>query len=91
MYIINKLFTIPQFRAHRKGEVIRTTNCCNLQRNIVALQIEKRCCTYYHPPETLLSNKISLLHVEAGCCSELNWRLLFSTIFLNLQQQNFVA
>ena len=29
-----------------KGEVIRATNCCNLQRNIVALQVEKRCCTY---------------------------------------------
>ena len=25
-----------------KGEVIRATNCCNLQRNIVALQVEKR-------------------------------------------------
>ena len=25
-----------------KGEVIRATNCCNLQRNIVALQVKKR-------------------------------------------------
>ena len=25
-----------------KGEVIRVTNRCNLQRNIVALQVEKR-------------------------------------------------
>ena len=37
-----------------KGEAIRATNCCNLQRNIVALQVEKRCCTYYHPPQNLL-------------------------------------
>ena len=27
---------------------IRATNCCNLQRNIVALEVEKRCCAYYH-------------------------------------------
>ena len=42
----------------RKGEVIRTTNCCNLQLNIVALQVEKRCWSYYHPPQTLSRNKI---------------------------------
>ena len=39
-------------------------NCCNLQRNgIVALQVEKRCCTSYHPPQTLSRNKI--------CCCKL--------------------
>ena len=31
----------------RKGEVIRATNCCNLQLNIVALQVEEKCCSYY--------------------------------------------
>ena len=41
-----------------KGEVIWATNCCNLQRKIVALQVEKRCCTYYHPLQTLSRNKI---------------------------------
>ena len=35
-----------------------------LPRNIVALQVEKRCCTYYHPPQTLSRNKMSLLQVE---------------------------
>ena len=74
-----------------KGEVIRATNCCNLQRNIVALQVEKRRCTYYHPPQTLSRDKILLLHVEVACCSKLCWRLLFSTRFFYLQQQNFVA
>ena len=38
-------------------------------------------------PQTLPRNKISLLQVEAACCSKLNWRLLFSTNFFNLQQQ----
>ena len=33
-----------------EGEVIRATNCCNLQRNIVALQVEKHFWSYYHPP-----------------------------------------
>ena len=35
-----------------------------LLRNIVALQVEKRCCTYYHPPQTMSRNKILLLQVE---------------------------
>ena len=38
-------------------EVIRATFFFNLQRNIVALQVEKRSCTYYHPPQTLSRNK----------------------------------
>ena len=52
-----------------------------LAHNIVALQVEKRCCTYYHPPQTLLRNKISLLQVEAACCVKLNWGQLFQRIF----------
>ena len=59
----------------------------HLQCNIVVLQVEKRCCTYYHPPQTLSRNKILLSQVEAACCIKLNWRLLFATIFFNLQQQ----
>ena len=62
-----------------------------MQHNNVALQVQKRCCTYYHPPQTLSRNKISLLQVEAACCSKLNWHLIFSANFFNLQQQNFVA
>ena len=34
-----------------------------LARNIVALQVEKCCCPYYHPPQTLSRNKI--------CCCKL--------------------
>ena len=33
-----------------KSPVIRTTFFFNLQYNIVALQVEKRCCTCYHAP-----------------------------------------
>ena len=58
-----------------------------LGRNIVALQVEKRCWPYYHPPQTLSRNQISLLQVEAACCIKLNWRLLSSTNVFNLQQQ----
>ena len=35
-----------------------------MQRNTVALQVEKRCWPYYHPPQTLSRNKILLLQVE---------------------------
>ena len=51
--------------SHVYGEVIRATNCCNLQLNIVALQVEKRFCTYYHPPQTL-SRKNLLKKVDAS-------------------------
>ena len=34
-----------------------------LARNIVALQVEKRCCTYYHPPQTMSRPNI--------CCCKL--------------------
>ena len=46
-----------------KGELIRATNWCNLHRNIVALQVEKRSWPCYHPPQTLSRNKI--------CCCKL--------------------
>ena len=51
--------------------------------NIVALQVQKRCCTYYH-----LKHCHAILEVEAACCSNLNCLLIFSTSFFNLQQQN---
>ena len=44
--------------SHVYGEVIRATNCCNLRRNIVALQVEERCCTYYQ----------CCVQVEEKCC-----------------------
>ena len=31
------------------GQVICATFSCNLSRKIVALQVGKRCCAYYHP------------------------------------------
>ena len=62
-----------------------------LARNNVALQVENVVARITTHPQTLSRNKISLLQVEAACCSKLNWRLLFSTKFFNLQQQNFVA
>ena len=63
-----------------KGEVIRATNRCNLQRNIVALQVEKRCCTYYHPPQTMSRNQI--------CCCKLKKFVEKSRRLFNLQQRN---
>ena len=60
-----------------------------LARNIVALQVEKRCWPCYHPPQTLSRNKISLLQVEAACCSKLKWRLLFFNKFFQLATTKF--
>ena len=69
---------------------MQATNYCNLPRNnIIALEIEERCYTYYHPPQTLSRNKISLLQVEAACCSKL--KTTFFNKYFNLQQQCLVA
>ena len=84
-FVLNKInYDVKLYTDHYKGEVIRATNCCNLQ-------VEKRCCAYYHPPQTLSRNKISLLQVEAACCSKLNCVYFFSTNFSTCKQQNFVA
>ena len=50
-----------------------------LARNIVALQIEKRGCTYYRPPQTLSRNKI--------CCCKLKKFVEKSRRHFNLLQQ----
>ena len=68
----------------------------NVQRNIVALQVEKRCCTYYHPPQTLSRNKLLLLQVENICWKKSVGKStrqfnFASTCCFNLQQQHFVA
>ena len=60
---LNKTSLSASFSIMPKGEVIQATNCCNLQRNIVELQVEKRCWPYYHPPQTLSRIKI--------CCCKL--------------------
>ena len=51
-----------------KGEVIRATNCCNLQRSIGTLQVEKRYWSSYHLPQTL-SNDNPLSRNKICCCN----------------------
>ena len=46
---------------------IRATKSCNLSRNIVTLQVAKRCCSYFHPRHNLSRNKKKLLKVEKLC------------------------
>ena len=60
----------------------------NTSNKLLRCKLKSVGCTYYHQPQTLSRNKISLLQVEAACCSKLNWRLLFSTNIFNLQQQS---
>ena len=49
-----------------KGQVIRATFSHNFSRNIVALQVEKRCCPYYHLRSQLVTQQISMLQVVAN-------------------------
>ena len=84
LFVLSLCVTFCPLRPGNTGNIF-----LQLARNNVALQVEKRCCTYYHPPQTLSRNKISLLQVEAACCSKLNWRLLFSTIFFQLATTEF--
>ena len=53
-------------RTSTKGQVIRATFSLNLSRNIVALQVEKRCCPYYHLRSQLVTQQISMLQVAAN-------------------------
>ena len=48
-----------------KGQVIRATFSHNLSRNIVALQVEKGCCPYYHLRSQLVTQQILMLQVGA--------------------------
>ena len=54
------------------GEVTQATNCCNLQHNIVALQVEKQWLYYHLPTRITTSNIVTqqnlLLQFEGKCC-----------------------
>ena len=57
---------------------------CNA--TLLRCNLKRRCCTYYHPPQTLSRNKISLLKVEAGMLQQIE---LFPTIFFQLATTKF--
>ena len=54
-----------------KGQVIRATFSHNQSRNIVALQVEKGCCLYYHLRSQLVTQQISMLQVVVTSPSKL--------------------
>ena len=41
-----------------------------LSRNIVALQVETLCCSYYRVRDQLVSQRNIVLQVEASCCEK---------------------
>ena len=42
----------------------------NLSRNIIALQVETLCCSYYRLRDQLVSQQNIVLQVEASCCEK---------------------
>ena len=46
---LNSVFQIILIWNAYGGQVIQATFSCNLSRNIVAVQVAKLCCPYYHP------------------------------------------
>ena len=63
-----------------KGPVIRATFFFNLSRNIVALQVEIRCCAYYRVRDQLVSQHMECCKFAeswAYVCKQI-WRLLNS-------------
>ena len=56
--------------ARSRIQEIRATFSLNLKRNIVALQVEKRCCPYCHLRSQLATQQISMLQVAATCCAK---------------------
>ena len=57
IYWVLHVSHVPTFPFFLKGQVIRATFSLNLSRNIVALQVEKRCCPYYTFALNLSRNK----------------------------------
>ena len=56
---------VPRRKTAAEGQVIRATFSHNLSRNIVALQVEKGCCPYYHLRSQLVTQQMSMLQVAA--------------------------
>ena len=75
------------------GNYLLTLNCFNSKSPVIRatffFNLQKRCCTYYHPLQTLSRNKILLLQVKAACCIKLNWTF-FNKVF-QLATTYFVA
>ena len=57
-------------RIRVEGLVIRAKFFPNLSCNIVALEGETHCCAYYQVCDQLISQKNTMLQVEAACCSK---------------------
>ena len=66
LWMLSGQSAILYFPIAHKGQVIRATFSHNLSRNIVALQVEKRCCPYYHLRSQLVTQQISMLQVVAN-------------------------
>ena len=64
-----------------KGPVIRATFFFNLSCNIVAVQVETLCCTYYHLRDQLVSQQNTMLQVEATCCKNVDSSSTFCNKF----------
>ena len=53
-----------EWRKSSKGTLIRATFFANLSRNIVALQVETLCCTYYRVFDQLVSQQNSVASLK---------------------------
>ena len=69
-----------RFLGRSLRQVIQETLPCNLSRNIVALQVAKFCCPYYHPRKQLVAQQISVFQAAATCCQKKNRVLLRATL-----------
>ena len=67
LYESSHLFSLEAF--HHNRQVIRATFPRNLSRNIVALQVARLCCPYYHPRKQLVKHQDLLPKVEPSSTS----------------------
>ena len=70
-----------------KGQVIRATILFNLSRNVVTLQVEKRCCLYHHLRAQLVTQNNFIVASCGNMLHKVDTNSTFSTIFSTCSTQ----
>ena len=84
-------FATERIHPHDKiSQVIRTTFSFNLSHNIVALQVEKRCCPYYQPVLKFPRNKFQCYKLKKYLLQKVELGSTLRNILLQLATLNQV-
>ena len=85
------MFSLPALTKNNLGQVIRQTFSFKIVANIVALQVEKRCCPYYHRVLNLPRNKFQCCKLKKKMLKKVELGSPLRKILLQLATLKFVA